>query len=85
MWESLIVIAVIAVALAVIAGKFPFGKSRSSETTEPEAVKDNAKLAKSSLPINRCQTARVTHVIDGDTFVVATSTQEIRIRLGHLI
>ena len=84
MLEILIIAALIAAGIAVLAGRRVFKKPRFEPGAEAEEKPFKIDPRRAALPINRCQLAKVRHVIDGDSIVATTSTQEILIRLGAI-
>jgi len=84
MLERLIITAPIAIAIAIFAViRYP-GKPRCADTAKSAKRIRKPDPGEAALPINRCQLAKVRHVIDGDSVIVTTSTQEIQIRLGAI-
>ena len=82
--ETLLMAIPFAAAIAVVAVLWIYRKPRHVDAADTGDDADAQDAGGRALPINKCQMARVRHVIDGDTLVATTATQEINIRLSAI-
>ncbi len=80
--EDLMIAALIVIAMTVFVIRRALRTPRYASGPDWHRRARRPDTDSAALPVNKCHLGKVRHVIDGNTLIISTSTQEIRVRLG---